>query len=147
LSEIAQGFHDNEKKVARQKTKLATEEEWLKELEADPAIQDIDVRKELGKCQFWCKQRNYTCTRKRFSNWLLNPACERKIVRSYDGATSKPAKPQPPKPRYTLETPVPGWPMILRNYLDLPTDQADALCSYDWHELSVSVREKIIRAA
>ncbi len=145
LADIAQQFHDNEKKVVKRTLKMATEEEWIKGIEADPAMQGIDVRQELGRAKFWCKSRNRQCTQKFFENWLLK--AEKTVVRSYDGATSKPAKPQPPKPRYTLETPVPGWPLILRNYLQTPEPLADVLCEKDWHDLPVDVREKIIHAA
>ncbi len=145
LAEIAQSFHDNEKKVVKRAVKLASDEEWLKGIEADPAMQGCDVRQELGKAQFWCKSRQRQCTRKFFENWLLK--AEKTVVRSYDGATSKPAKPVPPPPRYTLETPVQGWPMLLRNYIPLPADETERLCALDWHELPVTVREKIIHAA
>lgn len=145
LADIAQQFHDNEKKVVKRAVKLASDEEWLKGIEADPAMAGVDVRQELGKAQFWCKSRQRQCTRKFFENWLLK--AEKTIVRSYDGATSKPAKPQPPKPRYTLDTPVPGWPLILRNYLNYSEPLADQLCACDWSDLPVDVRTKIIQAA
>lgn len=147
LAEIAQAFHDNEKKVKKQAVKLASEEEWLKETEANPIFANIDVRKELGIAQVWCKDRQRVCTRRFFTDWLVREVKQGKISRSYDGATSKPAKPQPPKPRYTLETPVPAWPMILRNYIPLSPEETESLCNMDWDQLPVPVREKIIRAA
>ncbi len=145
LADIAQQFHDNEKRVVKRQVKLASDEEWLKGIEADPAMQGCDVRQELGKAQFWCKSRQRQCTRKFFENWLLK--AEKTVLRSYDGATSKPAKPQPPKPRYTLETPVPSWPMIVRNYIPLSPEETERLCELEWNELPVDIREKIIRAA
>lgn len=149
LADIAQQFHDNEKKVVKRKVQLASEEEWLKEIEADPAMAALDVRKELGMAQFWCKPRNRQCTRKFFlETWLMRALKDSKTVgRSYDGATSKPAKPQPPKPRYTLDTPVPSWPMLLRNYITLSPEETDRLCLLDWDQLPVDVRTKIIQVA
>jgi len=34
------------------------DEEWIKSLEGEPALAGVDVRKEIGKAQFWTKQRN-----------------------------------------------------------------------------------------
>lgn len=147
LAEIAQGFHDNEKKVVKRAVKEAGEEAWLKELEADPAMQGIDVRRELGRCQFHFKGQGIVVSRARFKRWLLRAERDSNVSRSYDGATSKPAKPQAPKPRYTLETPVPGWPMVLRNYTDVPSGELEWLSNLDWSQLPVGVREKIIQAA
>jgi hypothetical protein len=148
LAEIAQRFHDNERKVKRQKVKLASDEEWLKEIEAEPATQGIDVRKELGKCQFWCKSRNRVCTRRMFERWLLNPNCERTVTGSYDGATSRPKLTQV-KRVYGVNTIVPGWAMLLRTVPELNFTDAeiDAYCAQEWEELPVPVREKIIKVA
>ena len=145
LADIAQQFHDNEKKVVKRAVKLASDEDWLRGIESDPAMQGCDVRQELGKAQFWCKSRQRQCTRKFFENWLLK--AEKTVVRSYDGATSRPPKPQPPPPRYTVDAPVPGWPLILRNYLDIPESEADALCQLDWSQLPTTIRQQIITAA
>lgn len=145
LADLAQDFHDKNKAVVKRQVKLASDEEWLKGIEAEPAMQGIDVRQELGKAQFWCKARNRQCTRKFFENWLLK--AEKTVVRSYDGATSRPAKPQPPKPTYTHSTPVPGWPLIIRTYFDIPEEEADRLCSLDWTDLPHEIRQKIIVAA
>lgn len=47
-----------------------SEEEWIVHLEAEPALRGVDVRRELGRAQFWCKENNRICTRKFFVNWL-----------------------------------------------------------------------------
>ena len=52
------------------KKRLATEDDWLREVEALPHLKGIDVRKELAKCQFWCKTNGKDCTKRRFTNWL-----------------------------------------------------------------------------
>lgn len=147
LAEIAQSFHDNEAALTKAKVRMADEEEWLKGIETDPAMKGIDVRRELGRCQFWCKQNGVIATRRRFTKWLMKAQTDASLGRSYDGATSKPAKPQPPKPRYTLETPVPSWPMILRNYIPLSPEETERLCELDWDQLPTDVRTKIIQAA
>jgi hypothetical protein len=148
LAEIAQRFHDNERKVKRQKIRLASEEEWLKEIEADPAMAGIDVRKELGKCQFWCKNNQKVCTRRQFSSWLLKCDREKPIGSSYDGATSRP-KPQPIKRAYGVNTIVPGWAMLLRTVpeLNFTDEEIESYCAQEWEELPVPVREKIIKVA
>tara|TARA_R110000868_G_scaffold236309_2_gene490347 strand:+ start:544 stop:1086 length:543 start_codon:yes stop_codon:yes gene_type:complete len=146
LAELAQRFH--EKHTAAQKTKrrLANEEDWLKEMESDPAMQGIDVRRELGKCQFWCKQRGFVCTRRRFTNWILK--AERPVGHTYDGASSRP-KPVQAKAVYSVEIPVPAWSMLLRygTQFDLTEAEIDRLCALDWHELPVGLREKLIQVA
>lgn len=146
LAEIAQRFHDNERKVKRQKIRLASEEEWLKGIEADPAMKGIDVRQELGRCQFWCKGARVVATRARFIKWLLK--ADRTVGASYDGVTSR-ARPQPAKRVYGVNTIVPGWAMLLRTVpeLNFTNEEIDAYCAQEWEELPVPVREKIIKVA
>lgn len=148
LAEVAQRFHDNERKVKKQAVKLASDEEWLKTLEAEPFTKGIDVRRELGRCQFWCKTRGRIATRRTFEKWLLSPNCERAVTGDYDGATSR-AKPQPVKRTYGVNTIVPGWAMLLRTVPELNFTDAeiDAYCAQEWEELPVPVREKIIKVA
>jgi len=47
-----------------------TDEAWIDSLIADPIFTGIDVRREYGKCVFWCKTNKKPCTRRRFTNWL-----------------------------------------------------------------------------
>lgn len=146
LADLAQRFH--EKFMAAKKTvrRKESEEEWLRGIEADPAMAGLDVRQELGKCQFWCKQHGLIASRARFTNWLLK--ADRKVGFTYDGASSRP-KPIPHKPVYSVEIPVPGWAMLLRYQSDTGMSEAelDRVCALDWHELPVDLREKIIRVA
>jgi len=148
LADLAQRFHDNERKVKKQKVKLASDEEWLKSIEADPAMAGIDVRRELGRCQFWCKRRGRICTRRTFEAWLLNPNTEKAVLASYDGATSRP-KPTPVKPTYDVTTIVPCWAMLLRTVpeMNFTNEEIEAYCAQEWEELPVPVREKIIKVA
>ncbi len=64
-----------------------TDEEWLKHLEAEPSLVGVDIRRELGKAQFWCNENSRQCTRKFFTNWL-NKA-PRTITVSGAGQTSR----------------------------------------------------------
>lgn len=148
LAEIAQRFNDNERKVKRQKIKLASDEEWIKEQEADPAMKGIDLRQELGRCQFWCKNNQVVATRRRFTAWLLKAAKEKPFDQSYDGATSRP-KPTQVKRTYGVNTIVPGWAMLLRTVpeLNYTPQEIDEYCMMEWEELPVSVRERIIKVA
>lgn len=57
------------------------DEEWIAELEADPAFAGIDIKRELGKAQAWAKYRGKLTTRRSFINWLLK--AERTV--GYDG--------------------------------------------------------------
>lgn len=146
LSEIAQRFHDKNAAVVKTKRKLASEDEWLKELEADPAMRGLDVRRELGKCQFWCKNNGVVCTRKRFSNWLLK--AERTVTHTYDGASSRPVKVEQPKPALSIESPVAGWPLILRNEVaGIPEKDIEAWCGGDWADLPQQIRQLIVQSA
>jgi hypothetical protein len=44
--------------------------EWIASLKADKTYEGIDVDKELGKLNQWCKIRQLTASRRRFINWL-----------------------------------------------------------------------------
>jgi hypothetical protein len=63
------GFH----KKPRFKTAkgAVTDEEWLAQVEADPAMAGVDVRRELARMEFWCKGKGLKSSRARFRNWLL----------------------------------------------------------------------------
>lgn len=146
LAEIAQRFHDKNAAAVKTKRKLECEEDWLLSLEADPAMQGVDVRRELGRAQYWCKQNRRVCTRPFFSNWLLK--AEKTVNFTYDGASSRPVKVAPPKPTLTADAPVAGWPLILRNEVSgIDASQVDAFCAADWSDLPKQIRETIIKFA
>ena len=44
------------------------EENWLEELEANPAYAGIDIRRELGKAQAWASVRGVGVSQRRFIN-------------------------------------------------------------------------------
>jgi hypothetical protein len=47
-----------------------SDEEWLKELAANPAYDGLDVPREFSKMQAWCAANRKQATRRRFVNWL-----------------------------------------------------------------------------
>jgi len=47
-----------------------SDEDWLKELEIQPAYNLIDVRREYSKMQMWCTANRKVPSRRRFVNWL-----------------------------------------------------------------------------
>lgn len=55
-----------------------SQEDWLKELEANHAYSGIDVRREFGKMGAWCQTNRKEPTRRRFVNWLNR--CDKPIA-------------------------------------------------------------------
>ena len=47
-----------------------SDEDWLKQLEIQPAYNLIDVRREFSKMQTWCIANRKMPSRRRFVNWL-----------------------------------------------------------------------------
>jgi len=73
------------------------EEDWLGQLEANPAYAGIDIRRELGKAQAWASVRGVGVSQRRFVNWLNKAMTERPIQYSGAGKTSfAPVQPQGP---------------------------------------------------
>lgn len=70
LAELIDRVKKQEDEAGKRKKQLATEENWLREIEADPALAGVNVRKELAKAQFWCRHNNRACTRRFFVNWV-----------------------------------------------------------------------------
>ena len=87
LAELIDRRLVHEEIQARKKKRLATEEDWIKELEAEPHLAGVNVRKELAAAQFWCKNNARQCTRKFFLKWLEKSA--RDAVLSPGGAAPK----------------------------------------------------------
>lgn len=99
------GVHD-QKPVKR--TVKPADDEWIDELQADPAFAGVDVRKELGKARFWCRENSRQCTRKFFVNWL-NKA-DRAVVANSAPTRSGPAiSPEPVGWITVMRTLAPDW--------------------------------------
>ncbi len=47
-----------------------SDEEWVASLEAEPSLKGINIRQEIGRAQFWCKQNKRVPTRRFLVNWL-----------------------------------------------------------------------------
>ena len=70
VAEFIAAWHaSNDPKKVKRVVKQ-TDDEWIEGLQADPLFAGVDVRKELGKAQFWCRENGRQCTRKFFTNWL-----------------------------------------------------------------------------
>lgn len=55
---------------ARKKSSELSDEEWVASLEAEPALKGINVKQEIARCQFWCKNNKRVPTRRTIVNWL-----------------------------------------------------------------------------
>lgn len=86
------GLDKKEKKGGANGSRPApvSDEEWLKEMAAEPCYSHIRVRDEHGKMLVWCRNQRppRAPTRKRFINWL------NKIEKPMSGMTSAAAQPQ-----------------------------------------------------
>lgn len=47
------------------------DDEWIASLKTNPAFRALDVDDQLLRCRAWCDANGKTCTRRRFTNWLL----------------------------------------------------------------------------
>lgn len=72
--------------VRKKAVSKMSDEEWITDMEADPSLAGIDIKRELGRCQFWCKNNSQKFSRKRFGNWLLK--ADRTVNGNYNGQTS-----------------------------------------------------------
>lgn len=111
------------------------DEDWLLDLEADPANAGVDVRRELGKAQFWAKNNRRQCTRKFFVNWLLNPRIERVIGAQGAGASSF----KRPAPDVYVEPD--GWRPVAERLFPGTDIGARA-----WGDIGTDIRKKILEA-
>jgi hypothetical protein len=72
MEERLKALEDRVSKLEARKrsSKQLTEEEWFKELKANPLYQGIDIDREYAKMTEWCRARTFQPTRRRFINWL-----------------------------------------------------------------------------
>lgn len=94
LAELADRCLKRLDQIAAKKKRLATEEDWIKEQEADPFLMQagVNVRLELAAFQFWCKNNTAPATRKRFGVWLAKAA--RDSLQHGGGNLAKKVNPQ-----------------------------------------------------
>jgi hypothetical protein len=110
----------------------ASNEDWLKELEANPAYAGIDIRRELGKAQAWASVRGVGVSQRRFINWLNKAMTDRPI--GLVAGQSSFNRPQAPK----AEEPA-GWREWVR---ENSTDPDNA--NKPWSALDASAQKYII---
>jgi hypothetical protein len=72
----------------------ANDEDWLKELEANPAYRGIDIRRELGKAQAWASVRGVGVSQRRFINWLNKAMTDRPLAMVGSNFSPRPQQPQ-----------------------------------------------------
>ena len=79
--------------------------EWVQMLEGEPSLAGVNIKMEINKCQFWCKQNKKQPTRRRITNWLNR--AERVVDLKASGATYanglRPVPPMPPEPNFWRE--------------------------------------------
>lgn len=138
LAEIINRTLDFQDNLLRKKKQLATEADWIAELEKEPHLQGVAVRKELAAAQFWCKNNARVCTRRFFVNWL-NKA-ERSAVISPGGNG-------PEINRKDVYTEPPGWraSAVIPARLSVSAATWQNICATAWADLSVDLRASILR--
>ena len=117
--------------------KTSTDNDWIGELEQDPALAGIDVKKQLGMAQFWCRNNNRLCTRKFFVNWLQK--AERTITVNADGQSSKVTL------KADIYTEPQHWELIAARIYN--PDIAARMKENGWPNLSPDMRNNILRNA
>lgn len=141
LAELVDRRLKHETIQAAKKKRMATEEDWIIELEREPHLEGVNVRKELAACQFWCKGRAKQCTRRVFTNWLNNAS--RSAVVSPGG--TKPANGDKGAPRGPK-----GWLAALNErYPDSTlakggTFEIATETDYQWSRLTPDIREVLV---
>ena len=124
-------------KKPRAMPKTSTDNDWITQLEQDPALSGIDVKKQLGMAQFWCRNNNRLCTRKFFVNGLQK--AERTITVNADGMSSKVTL------KADIYTEPQHWELIAaRIYSE---DIAKRMKENGWTNISPDMRNNILRNA
>ncbi len=139
LAEIADRTLKHLENLAAKKQRLAGEDAWIREVEALPHLQGIDVRKELAKCQFWCKSNNKLCSKKRFTNWLSKDDLT-KLVTPGGSAERKQANgfQAPPTWLQTLNELYPDSTMARGGLFEIKNET-----EHEWRKLDYSIQLKI----
>ena len=110
----------------------ASNEDWLKELEANPAYAGIDIRRELGKAQAWASVRGVGVSQRRFINWLNKAMTDRPIgLVAGQSSFNRPQAAKPDEPA--------GWREWVR---ENSTDPDNA--NKPWSALDASAQKYII---
>jgi hypothetical protein len=111
----------------------ASDEDWLKELEANPAYAGIDIRRELGKAHAWASVRGVGVSQRRFVNWLNKAMTDRPLgLAAGQTSFNRPQAPKPDEPA--------GWREWVRENSTNP-DNADK----PWSALDPAAQKYIIQ--
>lgn len=139
LAEIVDRTLAHLERLDKKKKRLATEDDWIKELESEPHLAGVEIRKQLAAAQFWCKNNARQCTRKFFVNWLNR--AERSAVISPGGG-------QPVINRHDLYTEPKGWRQSesARKALNVSPEVWANICAEAWLDLSTDLRASILKA-
>lgn len=111
-----------------------TDEEWLAEMEADPAMAGVNVRAALAEAQFWCRNNRRECTRRFFANWLLNP--KNRVIRAPGGSEAR-------KSNGNGSGEPAGWRDALK--ARYPSIDADILATKAWEDISPDLRADALK--
>lgn len=134
---VADAFHAKEfpkgKRRATPKSALS-DDEWIAELEASPAMEGIDVKREIGRCQFHFRGKVKVLSRRRIEAWLLRS--ERTFVKPMDGASSR------KQVVGDIYTEPEGWQAVAIKIHG--EDQAAVMISKGWFNIGVDWRRQIL---
>ncbi len=121
-----------------------SDELWLVTLEAEPALEGVDIRKALAAAQFWCKNHSKICTRRFFTDtWL--PRADRTIT--HPGGKTSTLKMDADAEPDNWRTEATRLKLNARaKYTAWSKDSFELLCAKTWKELSVDLKADILKA-
>lgn len=136
--EFSQRLYDGEhkKRTPRRDKPIAslTDEEFLDFLEKEPSLAGVDVKKEIGKCQFHWKLQGILATRKHITNWLKK--ADRSLEYRGEGQSSKKVA------VFDVYVEPPDWAKGARQkYGD---DVGEAMIDKGWFDLDTGTRRDIL---
>jgi len=141
INRMVQIFIEEAAPKKKKKVSEMGDEEWIRSLEEEPALNGINIRQEIGRAQFWCKQNKRQPTRRFLVNWL-NKA-ERIVDLKAAGATHATGLKLPP-PKGPE-----GWEQWLETELATISEEHPAygqlqyaLMNHQWTALPQSWKDK-----
>lgn len=89
----------NKERKPRVDASQMSDEEWVRSLEQEPALKGVNVRQEISRCQFWCKNNKRLATRRTIINWLnkADRVADLKAMGAQHATGLKPPPPAPPE--------------------------------------------------
>lgn len=87
---------DEMRPATQKKNPELSDEQWIVSLETEPSLKGINIRQEIGRAQFWCKQNKRVPTRRFLVNWL-NKAEKVVDLKAMGAQHATGLKPPPPK--------------------------------------------------